>query len=354
MKKTMNDGPSSDVSGSVGTGRRRKPTIDDVAVWAGVSVATVSRILNGVQNKASAETKERVLRAISDLDYRPVRVGRALSTMQSPLVALLAPDTNNAFYASIADAVQSAINMTGNAMILCNTREDPVTQDAYIEEMQSHLVSGIALLGAVESPALKRALDEELPIVFVNRKCPFKRESIFVGIDNYAAGRAVAEYFISRDYHRCAVLHGPLKSSASRERFYGFRDGLGAAGIILEDRYVLGAELTIESGYRQATQLLASGTPPQAVFCGNDPIAYGAHRRCRELDLRVPDDLALFGFDDNPLNEWLAPWLSTVHVPCDEFGAKIADIFRKILANRTAEVPRQTLVPYRLAIRSSA
>lgn len=341
-------------AGATGPARRKKPTIDDVAQRAGVSVATVSRILNGVKNKASTHTRERVLDAIAELHYRPVRVGRALSMMQSPLVALLTPDTTNAFYASIADGVQAAINATGNAMILCNTREDPVTQDAYIEEMQSHLVSGIALLGAVETPGLERVLDEGPPVVFVNRKCPFDRDSIFVGIDNYGAGRAVADYFISRNYRSCAALHGPLNSSASRERFYGFRDGLGRAGIILEDRYVLGAELTIESGYRQASRLFDNGGRPRAVFSGNDPIAYGAYRRCRELGLRVPEDVALFGFDDNPLNEWLAPWLSTVHVPYAEFGAKVAEIFRKILSNRVAEVPKQTLVPHRLVIRSSA
>ncbi len=328
--------------------------MNHVAERAGVSVATVSRILNGIKNKASDDTRERVLRAVSELNYRPLQVGRSLSKMESPLIALLVPDTNNAFYASIADAVQSAINTTGNAMILCNTREDPLLQDAYLEEMQSHLVSGIALLGAVESPGLKRLLDEGPPTIFVNRKCPFNRESVFVGIDNYAAGFAVAEYFISRGLRRCAVLHGPLKSSASLERFCGFRDGVGAAGIILEDRYVLSTELTIESGYRQAVRLFDSGVLPQAVFCGNDPIAYGAARRCRELGLKVPEDVALFGFDDNPLNEWLAPWLSTVHVPCDEFGANVANIFRKVIANRAAEVPRQILVPFCLAIRSSA
>ena len=160
------------------------PTIGDVARTAGVSTATVSRILNGVPNKASEETARRVQAAVEQLSYRPVQAGRSLSKMRSAVIALLTPDNRNAFYASIADAVQRGISATGNAMTLCNTREDPVSQDAYIEEMRSHLVSGVVLLGAVRTPGLERLLDDGPPVVFVNRKCPVEGQNPFIGIDN--------------------------------------------------------------------------------------------------------------------------------------------------------------------------
>ena len=334
---------------------RRKPraTIDDVATNAGVSIATVSRVLNGVKNKASNVTRERVLRSIDELGYRPVRVGRALSMMQSPTIALLTPDTNNGFYASIADAVQTAISSTGNAMLLCNTREQPVLQDAYIDEMRSHLVVGIALLGAVPSPGLERALADAVPIVFVNRKSPFPSDSPFVGIDNHAAGRAIARHFLDRDYAPVAVIRGPVASSASTERFEGFHAGLYQAGISLASKHIRVSDLTIESGYRQAEALLSRTPRPRAIFCANDPIAYGVYRRCRELGLDVPGQVALFGFDDNPLNAWLAPWLSTVHVPCIELGQCVAQAFANVPVSGQPS-SNQYLVPYRLVIRSSA
>ncbi len=329
------------------------PTIGDVARSAGVSTATVSRILNGVPNKASETTAQRVQDAVEQLGYRPVQAGRSLSMMRSAMIALLTPDNRNAFYASIADAVQRGISATGNAMTLCNTREDPVSQDAYIEEMRSHLVSGIVLLGAVRTPGLERLLADGPPVVFVNRKCPVDSNSPFVGIDNYAAGRDVARYFLDKGYTDCAALHGPSSSSASRERFEGFRDALQAAGAALAAERVVECDLTIESGYRQATRLFENSTAPRAVFCGNDPIAYGLHRRCQELDFRVPEDIAIFGFDDNPLNEWLAPWLSTVHVPLEELGRQVSDVMRRLLEG-SADVPARTVLAHTLTIRSSA
>lgn len=329
------------------------PTIGDVARSAGVSTATVSRILNGVPNKASEETARRVQAAVDDLGYRPLQAGRSLSRMRSAVIALLTPDNRNAFYASIADAVQRGISATGNAMTLCNTREDPVSQDAYIEEMRSHLVSGIVLLGAVRTPGLERLIADGPPVVFVNRKCPVDSASPFIGIDNYAAGRDVARYFLDKGYRDCAALHGPSSSSASRERFEGFRDAMATAGAALPAERVVECDLTIESGYRESRRLFERGGAPRAVFCGNDPIAYGLHRRCQELEFAVPDDVAIFGFDDNPLNEWLAPWLSTVHVPLEELGRQVSHVMSRLLDGDTA-VPVRTVLPHTLTIRSSA
>lgn len=329
--------------------------MEDVAARAGVSVATVSRIINGRESsKFSAGTIERVREAIAELNYRPLSAGRALRTRQSHLVALLIPDITNAFYAAIAHSVENAISDLGYAMILCNTDEDPGAQDAYLEEMQAHLVSGIVLLGAVDTPGLRRAAAGGVPIVFINRRAPAGFGGPFVGVDNYRAGEVVAEHFLHQRYTRCASIHGPLTSPASRERFEGYRDRLAAAGAPLEDRCVMGADLTIESGYSRAVQLLALDARPRAVFCGNDLIAYGAHRRCRELGLRVPEDVALFGFDDNPLNEWLAPWLSTVHVPYDRFGPATARIIKGLAAGQTADANAEILLPYRLVLRASA
>ncbi|HET7315250.1 LacI family DNA-binding transcriptional regulator [Salinisphaera sp.] len=349
----MSDTSSTRRRNAMRTRSSASPTIGDVARAAGVSTATVSRILNGVPNKATDITAQRVHDAVEKLRYRPVQAGRSLSMMRSAVVALLTPDNRNAFYASIADAVQRGISATGNAMTLCNTREDPASQDAYIEEMRSHLVSGIVLLGAVRTPGLERLLDDGPPVVFVNRKCPVDSDSPFVGIDNYGAGRDVARYFLDKGYVDCAALHGPCMSSASRERFEGFRDAMAAAGAALAGDRIVECDLTIESGYRQSQRLFERGQAPRAVFCGNDPIAYGLHRRCQELKFRVPDDIAIFGFDDNPLNEWLAPWLSTVHVPLEELGRQVSDVMRRLLEGSN-EVPARTVLAHTLTIRSSA
>lgn len=326
--------------------------IEDVALQAGVSIATVSRVLNSKVNRASAQTAARVRAVAVELAYRPAAAGRALRLQQTQLVALLIPDTSNAFYAAIAKSIESSLASQNFAMILCNTAEDPVRQDAYLAEMQAHHVRGVALLGAVPSPGLEAAIEARLPIAFVNRRSPFGG-GIFVGIDNEQAGRAVAGHFIARSLTDCAVIHGPLNSSASRGRFEGFCARFLEHGVSLPPQRLYGAALTMTSGYEAATQLLLATKRPRAVFCGNDQIAYGLYRRCNELGLRVPSDIALFGFDDNPMNEWLAPWLSTVHVPFDAFGSAVSAALSKLWS--ASELCRaDILLDYSITLRGSA
>ncbi len=336
-------------------GARAAPTIDDVAALAGVSVATVSRVVNEkALKRASPVTVAKVREAIAELDYRPLRAGRVLRTLKSHLVALLIPDITNAFYSAVAHSVELAVREIDYATILCNTDESPDLQDAYLNEMQSHLVRGVLLLGAVESPGLRRAAANRLPIVYMNRKAPPGLSGPFVGIDNYAAGQAVAVHFIRQRYERCGAIHGPLHSSASRERFEGYRDRLAGASVELAAADIRGGRLTIESGYSAAVELLDGGARPRAIFCANDAMAYGAYQRCRELGLKVPDEVALFGFDDNPLNQWLAPWLSTIHVPHDRFGPAVARMLCAISGQNGEETPHTILLPFRLVLRASA
>ena len=146
--------------------------IQAVADHAGVSIATVSRVLNGIKSKANETTEARVRLAADHLGYRPAHAGRALRLRQTKLVALLIPDISNAFYAAIARSIEGSLRDRDHTMILCNTSEDPQLQDFYLEEMQAYHVRGIALLGAVDSPRLTSALANGLPIAFVNRKPP--------------------------------------------------------------------------------------------------------------------------------------------------------------------------------------
>lgn len=331
-----------------------RATIDDVAEAAGVSIATVSRVLNGISHKASVETQEHVLDAVERLGYRRVHAGRALRTMRSALVALFVPDTSNLFYATIADAIARHIGDSGSSMILCNTQDDPATQDCFLEEMASHLVNGIVLLGAMDSPGLRQAIADRLPIIFLNRKPPKGVEAPYIGVDNVLAGREIADHFLEQRWAPIAAIHGPLASSASRGRYDGFRSRLSRAGVALDGRFIQAADLTIQSGYAAGARLLAEKPYPRAVFCGNDLIAYGLHWRCKEMKIRVPHDLAIFGFDDNPLNEWLAPWLDTVRVPYEQYGEAVAQALARLSESPRRRVSRETILPHHLVIRQLA
>ncbi len=328
----------------------RGATLQDVAARANVSIATVSRVLNGIK-KANDATGERVRDAARSLSYYPARAGRALRLRHTQLVALLIPDISNTFYAAIARSIEIALRDRDHTSILCNTGEDPELQDFYLAEMQSHRVRGVALLGAVESPGLARAQAAGLPIAFVNRKPSQDRGGVFVGIDNRAAGRAVAQHFLHKALVPCAAIRGPQHSSASRERFEGYRDELSRRGVELPEASVGDSALSFEGGYIAATSML-SRSRPRAIFCGNDLIAYGVSRRCRELSIKVPNDLALFGFDDNPLNEWVAAELSTVRVPHGDFGVAVADALARLWQDHATR--DDVLLPFEMMLRGSA
>jgi LacI family transcriptional regulator len=320
----------------------RVASIGDVARLAGVSIATVSRIVNGNTRKAAPATVARVRATIAASGYRPTGAGQALRKGQSRLIAVLAANLANPAMAAIAASIETALRDVGLAMVLCDTHDRPDLQDEYLSEMRAQAVRATVLLGAVRSARLAGALEAEAPLLFVNRRCPIRKEAPFVGIDNIAAGAAVARALHAAfPAGRFAVIHGSLDSSATADRIASFQSTAARLGHTLAPGDVLTqAGLDhLAIGHEAAGRLLAAGKPPAAIFCASDLIAFGAHRRLREAGMRVPRDLCLVGFDDNPLNDWIAPWLASVRVPYAAFGPAIVDTLGRLWRGEKADPP---------------
>jgi LacI family transcriptional regulator len=313
----MRDGPRSS--------RGVRPSIASVARRAGVSIATVSRVVNGVANKASPETVARVREVIAELGYRPTSAGQALRRRESRLVAVLAANLANPTMAAIAASIETALRAEGLVMVLCDTHDRPELQDEYLLEMRAHQVRATVFLGAVASPGLAEARQAGEALLFVGRRCPTNDDAPFVGIDNARAGADVAAFLLRSDVDRLAVIHGSLSSSATADRVAGFLAGVAAFGLPPGRVEVVGDERPdhLELGYAAMERLLEAA-PPRGVFCSSDLIAFGAHRRLLEAGLASPEDVTFVGFDDNPLNPWVAPWLNSVRVPYEEFGRAVA------------------------------
>ncbi|MCF3933448.1 LacI family transcriptional regulator [Acuticoccus sp. M5D2P5] len=326
------------------------PSLRTISQHAGVSITTVSRVLNGRPGRIAPATVERVQRLIEEVGYRPHQSGRSLRTRESSIIAALTSDPSNAYFSAIAGSIESAGRNDNHVMILANTMGDPQRQDERLLEMRSYLTRGIVHFGAVPSPGLQRFLEQGVPMVFIIRPCPLPIEAPLVGVDDYRAGTDVAEHFISQDYRTYGVILGIEASRASERRYLGFRDRMKDAGheVAVGGRHIGGSMM--ESGYLQATTLLERKPPPRAIFCTTDMLAYGAFRRCTELGLRVPEDVVLFGFDDNPLNEWVAPWLSTVRTPYESFGPSVWEVFNTLWTDRGSDPP-QIILPHHLVIR---
>lgn len=325
-------------------------SIAAVAARAGVSIATVSRVMNGVAKKVSAETSERVRQAVDELGYRPMSAGRDLRQRSTRIISLLVANLANPAMAAIAAGAESSLRADGLVMVVCDTRDEAALQDEYLLEMRAQRARAIVLLGAVASPQLQAFHAAGEHMVFVSRRSPLDAEAPFVGIDNRRAGIEVADHLVDLGLRELAAIHGRIASSATADRIAGFSERARGRGIALDgDAIVTGAGGDhLEIGYRAMDRLLARRPRPTGLFCASDLIAFGAHRRAVEAGLAVPRDLAIVGFDDSPLNDWVAPWLSSVRVPYDRFGPAIATTIKTLLDERRA---LRTVLPHSLVLR---
>ncbi len=335
---------------SVRDGRvtERGVSIRAVAARAQVSIATVSRVVNGVANMASPETVARVRAAITELGYRPSSAGRSLRQRQSRLVAVIAANLANPAMTAIAASVEVALRERGLVLALCDSHDRAELQDEYLLEMRSHLVRATVLLGAVASPGLAAMRDAGEPLIFVNRRCPDDDGEPFIGIDNAKAGQDAAGFFLARGLTDIVVVHGHLGSSATVDRLGGIGAAFAAAGAALSPERFLtsaGAE-HLEIGHRAAAALLAGNTLPAGIICASDMIAFGAHRGLVEAGLAPGAMPRLLGFDDNPLNPWVAPWLSSVRIPYQAYGDAVVRMIE-------GTAPRRIILDHEIVDRSS-
>ena len=320
-----------------------------VAAQAGVSVATVSRIVNGETRRASAETVERVQKIVEALGYRPNHVGRTLRRRESRIVAMLSPNLDNPAMAAIAASVETALRSAGYVMILCDTHDRADLQDEYLHAMRSQVVQGYVVVNAVRSEALSASVARGDPIVFVGRRNPDGAGS-FVGIDNRRAGVNAANHLWERGIRSLAAIYPTQGSSATRERVEGFISRLGELGLPADAfRQAEAPGLShLEVGYAAAQRLVEGKPWPQGLFCPSDLMAYGTYRLALENGVQIPQECRIVGVDDNALNAWIAPWLTSVRIPYPDFGAKVLEQLQALWAGGS---PSEQLLPHELIVR---
>ncbi|MFK7791881.1 MAG: LacI family DNA-binding transcriptional regulator [Devosiaceae bacterium] len=261
---------------------------------------------------------------------------------------MILSNIQNNFFAAVAWELERLLSQSGRAMLLYTSNEDPDIQDRCLEDIRARQVSGVFFLCATNSPRLQDFVTSG-PVVFINRRIASLPDVSFVGIDDRAAARELMETMLRRQGEQSfGLIHGPLSSDTSSRRLEGMLAACKEAGMEISSNHIREANLSMEGGYEAACSLLAN-KPLATLFCGNDQIGYGAYRRCRELGLRVPDEIAIYGFDDNPLNEWLAPWLNTVRVPHLSFAKTAIDQMQRLVDGHDAE---SLTIPYQVILRS--
>lgn len=332
----------------------RRPTLADVARHAGVSTASVSYALNG-QPGISEETRAMILGIARSLGFRPNRLARALRSGRSHVIGLLLGDITNPFYSELAAGVIRGAEALGHETFVSDTHEGHHSLTNAVHALFDHRCDGLIFTSLTEEdrPILEELARTGTPFVQLVRHVP-DLAADFVGVDDAAGGRLAAEHVLARGCRDVALLPGPQASSASRYRLHGVRQALEAAGVVIRPEDSVECALTYDAGYAGTTTLLSSNTvPPDAIICGNDMIALGAIDAIIGKGWRVPEDVAVVGYDDMSFSSLGLIQLTTVAVPREQMGATAVQLLVERLSDPSMK-PRRTLLPHRLVVRRTS
>jgi DNA-binding LacI/PurR family transcriptional regulator len=325
----------------------------DVARAAGVSVATVSRVLTG-SAPVRADTRERVERAMRDLLY----VAPHARGTRTGVIGLLVPDLENPIFPALAQEIETTAAESGLSSILCNTARHKLAEDVYVHMLVERGVDGMIFISSeltnleADHDHYARLLDEGVHIVLVN--CEHESLPIpSVGVDEQAAGETAAEHLLALGHRRIGFVAGPASYAPTRNKLAGIAVALRRAGIEVDRRLVAHAEWGYAGGAEAARRLLAlNGRRPTALIAASDVMAIGALHAVDAAGLRVPDEISIVGFDGVTAGTYTNPALTTVAQPTREIATTAIDALRRLIESPERDVPHSVFRP-RLVVRSS-
>lgn len=328
------------------------PTISDVAKQAGVSPATVSRVIQGAKNVRST-TRERVERAIEELAYVPSVAAQSLRSRRTRSLALVVSDITNTFWTTVARGVEDEAQRHGYSVLLCNTDENLAKQLRYLDLLISQQVDGV-IIAPFDSDAqhLDKLRLRNIPTVLVDRRIKGWDVDSVSG-DSVAGARALVQHLIGLGHKRIAVVSGPETTSTAEDRIAGYRLALAEAGIAIDARLIRRGEYRSSTGEELTHQLLDEGLNPSAIFATNNAIAIGVINALAKRGLQIPQDIALGCFDDLPNASHLFPFLTVVAQPAYDMGVNAAQLLLSRLDSGVDLRPRHVVLPSRLIVRHS-
>ncbi len=337
-----------------GAGTRVAPTLEMVAERAGVSRATVSRVVNG-SPRVSDETVAAVTAAIAELRYTPNRAARSLANRKAMAIALVIPEDTTRFFgdpyfAAIVQGISTALDETGYALTL-HLASASGRFDATVAYLRGGNVDGALVVSHHTDDHVLAELGESIPVVFGGRPAdPASTDSYYVDVDNIAAAADGTRFLIERGRRRIGTIAGPADMPAGVDRLTGWQQAMTDAG--LEPDAAVHGDFTLAGGMRATRELLDAHPDLDAIFVASDLMAMGAVTVLRERGIAVPEQVAVMGFDDSPAALACEVPLTTVRQPSVEQGERMARILLDLLAGRP--VARRHLMPTSIVVRTSA
>lgn len=327
--------------------------LKDVALRAGVSVSTVSRVLTG-SPLVNAETRDRVQQAMDALEYRPSRVARRLrgDRGEASLLGLIVPDIRNPFFAEVARGVERVAQAHSRMVFVGNSDEDEAVERRYLELMRAERVDGIILPASSDNATTVVELARGgLPVVCLDRRLPRATLDTVVA-DNLEGAYEAVCHLLQIGHRRIGFIGGRALLSTTHERREGYRRALGDAGVAFDEALVRAGDSRQEGGRQMTHELLTTPRPPTALLVGNNLMTLGALEMIHALGLRIPDDVAVVGYDDMPWAVAFNPPLTAVRQPAQELGRRAAELLLARIADPSRSTTLVTLKP-ELVVRQS-
>lgn len=328
--------------------------IADVAARAGVSPTTVSHVLSG-RRHVSEVTQARVRSVMDELGWEPNQLARSLRMQRTQTIALIVPDITNPFYPSVARGLLDVVSEPGYQVLIGNTDGSPSAEKDLVARMVTRSVDAIVFAGYYSKASdVTAAVEAGIPVALMGGR----RASVGIDVltsDDLAAGEIATRYLIGRGYHRIAFITGPSGDGPPADRVKGYRRALTSAGLRFNSQLVVREEFSRAGGTAGMEKLLELRKPPRAVLCTNDMVAIGALDVARARGLRVPDDLAVMGFDDIEAAALISPSLTTIAGDPREQGRAVGRVLLGRLAGTaTASLPQRILFAPSVVPRESA
>jgi len=317
----------------------------DVARLAGVSTSTVSHVINK-DRFVSEAIREKVETAIKTLNYAPSAIARSLKINQTRTIGMLITASTNPFYSELVRGVERSCFERGYSLVLCNTEGDEQRMNRNLETLMQKRVDGLLLLCTETHQPSQEIMQRypSIPTVMMDW-APFDGDSDLIQDNSLLGGDMATQYLIGKGHTRIACITGPLDKTPARLRLEGYREAMARAGLVIREGDEIESDFEFGGGFDAMQALLAMSERPQAVFIGNDAMAVGAYQALYQAGLKIPQDMAIVGYDDIELARYMTPPLTTIHQPKDELGELAIDVLIHRIAEPGLQQQRLQLTP---------
>lgn len=323
----------------------KKMTIKDIARLSGVSITTVSKIINGKDHDISQGTIDRVNQIMTEQRYVPNKLAGSLVTKTTKTIGLVIPDITNPFFPELVRGAEDRANEAGYSLFFCNSDDQPEKEIRYIKGLMEKMVDGIIFTAASSDSGRTEAFKNiSSPVVLVDRVVELDEVKASIVVDNVSGAYEGTKHLIELGHSKILHITGPKKGKICQERWQGYKNALADSGLTDLDDYVFNGQFKIDWGIQAMAEADEKGLDYTAVFCGNDLIALGVMKYLKEQGRKIPEDCSVVGFDDIQIASHVDPPLTTVRQPKYQMGYQAVDTMIALLSGQGEDLENKTIV----------